>query len=94
MTDDVERKKNEIFPVRLAEAYQNNLDMLIQTAYWVVKDRQHAEAVVHDVIERLLRSGPPPDFDKNPRGYLYRAVFNQGISFSALEDPIASLTKR
>ena len=81
MTDAIEMKKDQAFEYQLDEVYRKNYDMLVQTAYRVVRDREHAENVVHDVFKKLIRSGPPEDFGKNPRGYLYKAVIHQGISF-------------
>jgi RNA polymerase sigma-70 factor, ECF subfamily len=51
-----------------------------RTAYSVTGSRQDAEDVLQTVFLRLLRRGFPPDFGRNPEGYLYRAAVNLSLN--------------
>src|SRR5206468_10703101 len=41
---------------------------------------EDAEDVLQTVFLRLLRRGAPPDLQKNPKGYLYRAAVNLSLT--------------
>jgi RNA polymerase sigma-70 factor (ECF subfamily) len=54
-------------------------ELVYRTAYSVTGNRADAEDVLQTIFLRLLR-GLPPDFDRNPKGYLYRAAVNLSLN--------------
>jgi predicted RNA polymerase sigma factor len=50
-----------------------------RTAWGVLENQEDAEDVLHTVFLRLLRTGLPTEFEKNPRAYLYRAAVNVSL---------------
>ncbi len=54
--------------------------MVYRTACGVTGSAEEAEDVVQTLFLRLLRTGVPADFRKNPKGYLYRATINQALN--------------
>jgi RNA polymerase sigma factor (sigma-70 family) len=51
-----------------------------RTAYSVTGRAHDAEDVLQTLFLRLLRRGFPPEFQKNPNGYLYRAAVNLSLN--------------
>src|SRR4029453_7669367 len=54
--------------------------LIYRTAYSVTGSRHDAEDVLQTIFLRLLRRGVPPDFSRNPQGYLYRAAVNLSLN--------------
>lgn len=54
--------------------------LLFGTACEVTGSREDAEDVVQTVFVRLLRRGLPPEFQKNPKAYVYRAAVNESLN--------------
>jgi RNA polymerase sigma-70 factor (ECF subfamily) len=54
--------------------------MLYRTAYSLLGNTQDAEDVPQTIFLRLLKADTPPDMQKNPAGYLYRAAVNASLS--------------
>ncbi len=67
-------------PTELEELFREHHELIYRTAYSVTGSRHDAEDVLQTVFLRLLRSGIPPGFNENPRGYLYRAAVNQSLT--------------
>jgi RNA polymerase sigma-70 factor (ECF subfamily) len=59
--------------------FRENYAMLYRTAYSMLDNPSDAEDVPQTIFLRLLRSGLPPDLQKNPKGYLYRAAVNLSL---------------
>jgi RNA polymerase sigma-70 factor (ECF subfamily) len=55
-------------------------EFVYRTAYGVTGRAEDAEDVVQTVFLRLLRREVPPDLQKNPKAYFYRAAFNTALS--------------
>ena len=67
-------------PSQFEELFQAHYRLIYHTAYSVTGSRQDAEDVLQTVFLRLLRRGFPPDFNRNPQGYLYRAAVNLSLN--------------
>jgi len=61
------------------ELFRAHYELVYRTAYSVTGNRPDAEDVLQTIFLRLLRR-LPPDFDRNPKGYLYRAAINLSLN--------------
>jgi len=59
--------------------FRAHYELVYRTAYSVTGNRPDAEDVLQTIFLRLLRR-LPPDFDLNPKGYLYRAAINLSLN--------------
>lgn len=64
----------------LENVFREHSRLVYRTAYSVTASAQDAEDVVQTLFLQLLRRGFPPDFPKNPKGYLYRASVNLALN--------------
>jgi RNA polymerase sigma factor (sigma-70 family) len=76
MTSDL----NQEVVQQLEQLFREHYPMLYRTAYSMLDNPADAEDVPQTIFLRLLRSGLPPDLQKNPRGYLYRAAVNLSLN--------------
>ena len=60
------------------QLFREHSQMLYRTAYSLLNNGPDAEDVLQTVFLRLLR-GLPPEFQRNPKGYLYRAAVNLSV---------------
>ena len=60
--------------------FREHADLVFGTARSIMQREEDAEDVVQTVFIRLLRSGMPTEFQRNPKGYLYRAAINQSLN--------------
>jgi RNA polymerase sigma-70 factor (ECF subfamily) len=67
-------------PNGLEDLFRDHYQMIYRTAYSVTGSSHDAEDVLQTIFLRLLRRGLPPDFSRNPRGYLYRAAINLALN--------------
>jgi RNA polymerase sigma-70 factor (ECF subfamily) len=56
------------------ELFREHYQLVYRTAYGVTARAEDAEDVLQTVFLKLLRRQTPPDFQKNRKGYLYRAA--------------------
>src|SRR5262245_25562932 len=61
------------------QLYREYAPVVNSTAGGVLGKREDAEDVLHTVFLKLLRKGFPPDFQKSPHAYLYRAAVNASL---------------
>src|SRR5437870_4801986 len=54
------------------EIFREHSGLVFGTACSITHNGEDAEDVVQTVFLRLLRRGIPPEFQKNPKAYLYR----------------------
>src|SRR6185436_15725529 len=54
--------------------------LVYRTAFRITGRAEDTEDVVQSIFLRLLRRGLPPDFFRNPKGYLYRAAVNLALT--------------
>ena len=64
----------------LEEIFRQHSRLVYRTAYSVTARPHDAEDVVQTLFLQLLRRGFPPDFQKNPKAYLYRAAVNLSLN--------------
>ena len=62
------------------ELFREHYQLVYRTAYSVTGSRYDAEDVLQTIFLRLLRRRLPPDLERNPRGYLYRAAINLSLN--------------
>jgi RNA polymerase sigma factor (sigma-70 family) len=73
-------KTKEAFRQEVEALYLANRAMVLQTAYWTLRNKVDAEDVLQTVFQKLLQlENPEPAFLKNPKGYLYRAAVNEAL---------------
>jgi len=73
---DVSRKPLEFEFERL---FREHSQMLYRTAYSLLDNGPDAEDVLQTIFLRLLRGGLPAGFERNAKGYLYRAAVNLSL---------------
>jgi RNA polymerase sigma-70 factor (ECF subfamily) len=61
------------------QIYREYAPLVNRTAWGVLANREDAEDVLHTVFLKLLRKGIPPEFEKDPKAYLYRAAVNVSL---------------
>jgi len=59
--------------------YREYAPLVNRTAWGVLASREDAEDVLHTVFLKLLRKGLPPEFQKSPKAYFYRAAVNVSL---------------
>src|SRR5207249_8059105 len=62
------------------ELFRAHYQLVYRTAYGITGRPEDAEDVLQTVFLRLLSRGAPPDLQKNPKGYLYRAAVNLSLT--------------
>ena len=77
-----------VTPQRLPEEFERiygeHSKFIYRTAYRITGNSEDAEDAMQTLFMRMLRRELPPDFNKNPRAYLYRAAVN--ISLNIVRD--------
>jgi len=61
------------------QIYREYAPLVNRTAWGVLANREDAEDVLHSVFLKLLRKGFPPEFQRNPKAYFYRAAVNMSL---------------
>jgi RNA polymerase sigma-70 factor (ECF subfamily) len=74
------KRTNEPLSEDLEEIFRQHARLVYRTAYGVTGSPQDAEDVVQNLFLQLLRRGFPPEFQKNPKAYLYRAAVNVSLN--------------
>ena len=59
--------------------YREHAAFVYRTAYGVTRSREDAEDILQAVFLRLMSQEFPPDVERNPKGYLYRAAVNRSL---------------
>lgn len=73
-------KTKEVVRQELEALYLANREMVLQAAFFTLRNKVDAEDVLQTVFQKLLqREDPDPSFLKNPKSYLYRAAVNEAI---------------
>lgn len=67
-------------PESFERVFREHSEFIYRTAYRVTGRVEDAEDVVQTLFVRLLRHDLPPDFEKNPKGYLYRSAVNTSLN--------------
>src|SRR5262245_22300248 len=59
--------------------FKEHARLVYRTAYGVTGSHEDAEDVLQTIFLRLIRREFPPDLQKNPKAYLYRAAINLAL---------------
>jgi RNA polymerase sigma factor (sigma-70 family) len=60
--------------------FKAHSQLMYRTAYGVLGTHHDAEDVVQAIFLKLIRQEFPPDLEKNPEAYLYRAAVNSSLN--------------
>ena len=60
--------------------FKAHAELMYRTAYGVLGTHHDAEDVVQTIFLKLIRQEFPPDLERNPEAYLYRAAVNASLS--------------
>lgn len=60
--------------------FKAHAQLMYRTAYGVLGTHHDAEDVVQTIFVKLIRQEFPPDLQKNPEAYLYRAAVNASLT--------------
>ena len=66
-------------PPEVQQIFKEHAALVYRTAYGVTASHEDAEDVLQTIFLRLLRRPLPPDLQKNPKAYLYRAAVNRSV---------------
>jgi RNA polymerase sigma-70 factor, ECF subfamily len=66
-------------PQDFENIFRCHYQLVYRTAFSVTGSPEDAEDVLQTIFLRLLRREFPPDLDKDPRAYLYRAAVNASL---------------
>jgi len=62
------------------QIYRDHAPLVYRTVWGVLGSREDAEDVLQAIFLRLLRREFPPDLQRNPKAYLYRAAVNESLN--------------
>ena len=60
--------------------FKAHAQLMYRTAYGVLGTHHDAEDVVQTIFLKLIRQQLPPDLERNPEAYLYRAAVNASLT--------------
>src|SRR5687767_15609202 len=63
----------------LERIYREHAPLIFRTAWGVLGSREDAEDVLQAVFLALLRRESPPDLQRNPRAYFYKAAVTASL---------------
>jgi RNA polymerase sigma-70 factor (ECF subfamily) len=66
--------------LRFETIFKAHAQLMYRTAYGILGTHHDAEDVVQTIFLNLIRQEFPPDLEKNPEAYLYRAAVNSALS--------------
>jgi RNA polymerase sigma-70 factor, ECF subfamily len=75
----VHQVTTKLLPEQFEQLFRDNSKLVYRTAYRVTRNAEDAEDVLQTIFVRLLGRQFPPDLQKNPRAYLYRAAVNLSL---------------
>ena len=78
-TVTVQQVANKLLPEEFEQLFRDHSKLVYRTAYRVTRNAEDAEDVLQTIFVRLLGRQFPPDLQKNPRAYLYRAAVNLSL---------------
>src|SRR5215467_11194399 len=68
------------FTQKFEQIYREHASLVFRTAYGVTGSREDAVDILQTVFVGLMSREFPKDFEKNPKGYLYRAAVNRSLN--------------
>ena len=75
-----EPRTTSTYPESFEKVFREHSEFVYRTAYRVTGSVEDAEDVLQSLFVRLLRRELPPDFEKNPKAYLYRSAVNLSLN--------------
>ena len=70
---------NKVLPEEFERLYREHATFVYRTAFRITRNAEEAEDILQTVFLRLIRRECPPDLQKRPRAYLYRAAVNAAL---------------
>jgi RNA polymerase sigma-70 factor (ECF subfamily) len=67
-------------PEEIEKLFREHSKFIYRTAFRVTGNGEDAEDVLQNLFVRIMRRDLPPDFNKNPKAYLYRAAVNLALN--------------
>jgi RNA polymerase sigma factor (sigma-70 family) len=61
------------------ELFRQHHQLVCRAAYSITGRAEDAEDILQMLFVKLMQRGLPPGFQKNPKGYLYRAAVNASL---------------
>ena len=68
------------FALELEKIFEQHYQFVYRTAYTLTGSAEDAEDITQTIFMRLLARQFPPDLQRNPEPYLYRAAFNLSLN--------------
>lgn len=68
------------FTLELEKIFEQHYPFVYRTAYSLTGSAEDAEDITQTIFVRLLARECPPDLQRNPEPYLYRAAFNLSLN--------------
>jgi RNA polymerase sigma-70 factor, ECF subfamily len=72
-------KSNMVLPEEFERLYREHATFVYRTAFRITRNAEEAEDILQTIFLRLIRRECPPDLQKLPRAYLYRAAVNAAL---------------
>ena len=81
-----EMKSKETLRQEVGDLYDKYGPIFYRAAKSITGNREDAEDALHNAFVKLIDKEPAADFDRNPQGYLYRAVVNEALRIFGSRD--------
>jgi RNA polymerase sigma-70 factor (ECF subfamily) len=72
-------KSSMVLPEEFEHLYREHAAFVYRTACRITRNSEEAEDILQTIFLRLIRREYPPDLQKHPRAYLYRAAVNAAL---------------
>lgn len=74
-----QEKPSVVLPEEFERLYREHAQFVYRTAFRITRNAEEAEDILQTIFLRLMRRECPPDLQKRPRAYLYRAAVNAAL---------------
>jgi RNA polymerase sigma-70 factor (ECF subfamily) len=75
----ISQENKTTLPEEFERLYREHATLVYRTALRITRNAEEAEDILQTVFLRLIRRECPPDLQKRPRAYLYRAAVNAAL---------------
>jgi RNA polymerase sigma-70 factor, ECF subfamily len=75
----ISQENKTTLPEEFERLYREHATFVYRTAFRITRNAEEAEDILQTVFLRLIRRKCPPDLQKLPRAYLYRAAVNAAL---------------
>lgn len=73
------QKPKTALPDEFESLYREHAAFVYRTAFRITRNAEESEDILQTIFLRLMRRECPPDLQKRPRAYLYRAAVNAAL---------------